>query len=74
MEELESNVAKQQKLRERAENYSKELEVEMESLRQARANATVTTVVDNSAELQKLKQELDHVRLEYVSPFLYYYY
>ena len=61
---MESNLQKQQKLRERAENYSKELESEMETMRQARANAAPTPTVDNSAELQKLRQELEHVRLE----------
>lgn len=59
-------MSKQTKQRERADNYSKELEMELEGLRQARASASSTTpaAADNSAELQRLKQELDNVRLE----------
>ena len=61
---MEGDISKQTKLRERAENYSKELEQELESLRQTRANMSTVAQVDNSAELQRLKQELENVRLE----------
>lgn len=65
VEEADSNIAKQMKLRERAENYSKELEMELESARQTqRANISTVSPLDNSAELQRLKQELENVRLE----------
>mgnify|MGYP001801852081 CR=1 FL=1 len=64
LEEVEGDISKQTKLRERAENYSKELEQELESLRQTRANMSTVAQVDNSAELQRLKQELENVRLE----------
>ena len=64
LEEVEGDIGKQTKLRERAENYSKELEQELESLRQTRANMSTVAQVDNSAELQRLKQELENVRLE----------
>jgi len=57
-------VSKQQKLRERAEAYGRELETELEQLRQTRASVTPAPRVDNSAELQRLKQELEAVRLE----------
>lgn len=64
LEETEADIIKQTKLRERAENYSKELETELESLRQARVNVSSLASVDNSAELQRLKQELENVKLE----------
>lgn len=64
-DEMDADTSRQTKLKERAESYSKELEAELDSLRKTRASVASPAKVDNSAELQRLKQALENVKEEY---------